>query len=762
MTEKKSKSKVGGTRIRAARKPSIISLIVLGFLSLGAAAWFIYQSLAGTTGAFNVFIYRDGAPNVASNLGVTIKNVGSTGSCANGFNSTGIWNGEWQGTINYASTINRIISGCNTGSNGNKVFQIVNANTTGNGGYIFTGAQVSYSGGAFQNMVPPYQFVVYDGSDSNKTRVIINYSSPPPPPPPPPPPAPQITQFNVSPSSLPYTGGRVGISVRTSNATSCNMGPAGTPISGSFPVNFDVTPSAPFTSTTTLTLSCSGSGGSVQASRTITVAPPPTVNFSGNQNIPYNSTTTLSWTASNVSSCYLGSSEGMLKSVDNKSGSWTSPNLTKGITYSLACLPSGGGTSVAKSLAITVGGQPPPPVPDGCGPGTKNNRCTNNPGTGGGTTTTGKTSTTVANTAPASGSQKPSAPGNLRAEETNGAVDLTWDASTDDNGIANYIIERSTDNKEWTTLSESSDTSYSDTDASFNTLYYYRVSAKDNDGNVSDYAVVEITTGEFEANAFKDSDSTIQSDDGVVVARIPAGALSEDAACEIVIDEESQGALGDREVLHGPYKLVCKKKDGSIFDKFDKPVTYEVSISDEAKKQNPALYGFADNQWTNSNIEYAKDAPNFTFESDTPAPFAVLSESSFPWLWIILLLLLIAALVGGFLWWRKRNSDDGSYVGSDYNPSTMYGDASAPTQSAASPGAMTIPSSPAPGSSQAPGQHQIDVTPTPVHNPALEHHSPLDRLNEMEGAETKQDIPGDLTAPGDTAAGGVQPKDPGK
>lgn len=774
MTEKKTKSKVGGTRIRQARKPSIIAIIVLGLLSLGAAAWLIYQSFAGTTGAFNVFIYRDGSANVASNLGVTIKNVGSGGSCSSGFNSTGTWNGEWQGTINYSGTINRIISGCNTGSNGNKVFQIVNANTTGNGGYIFTGAQVSYNGGAFQNMVSPYQFVVYDGSDANKTRVIINYNSPPPPPPPPTPSGcgpgtlndrcATIDGYSYTPATVPY-GGVATISWQSTNANRCNIGWGSTgsgwqQADGTYRVG-------PLTSMYNYVLTCEPSyGGSTPArNMSIPVSGAPTSSLSASStNIAYNATTTLTWNSTNAASCNLSGGPGAPGGV-GLSGSWTTPKLTSGANYSLSCSNSVPYAASPKTVGITVGGAPPPPLPDGCGAGTKNNKCGGSTGGGGGTTS--KPPTIVKNTAPtaAGDSTRPSAPGNLKAEENSGAVELTWDASTDDSGIAGYVIERSTDNKTWETLNDGvTDTTYTDSDANFSTLYYYRVSAKDNNGNVSDYAIAEITTGAFEANAFKDSDSTITSEDGVVVAKIPAGALSEDAACEIVIDEESQQALGDKKLLHGPYKLVCKKKDGSTFDKFDKPITYELTVSDEAKKQNPALYGFADNQWTNSNIEYIKDAPNFTFESDVPAPFAVLSESSFPWLWLILLLLLIAALVAGFVWWRKRNSDEGPYVGAGYNPSTMYGDASASTTTPASaPGEMTIPAAPpTPESSQAPGQHQIDVKPTPVHNPALEHHSPLDRLNEMEAADTKADIPGDLTAPGDTSAGGVQPKEPGK
>lgn len=758
MTNKKTKSKVGGTRIRRARKPSIIAIIVLALLSLGGAVWFIFQSNAATYGPINVEMYTPGGTPVQGG-GITVSSVDannnnmSTECQAYPTTTTGV-----PFVTNIYGTDGRmcLISNLNSTS---KRYRILSFNVPA--GWTLDSNQINITGSWFDwgtrtfdltqggfrvKMVaipPPTPSGCGAGTLNDKCATIDGYMFSPP-------------------GTIPY-GGTATISWQSTNANRCNLvwgsnGSGWQSADGTYRVG-------PLTSMYNYVLTCEPSfGGSAPARNiSIPVSAAPTANLTASStNIPYNGTTQLYWSSNNTSSCNL-SGPGAPGVIDTSKSPWTTPKLTSGANYVLICKNAADYAAPTKTVAITVGGKPPDPVPDGCGPGTKNNTC--KPGTGGGgggTTTTSKPPTTVANNAPTSGSQKPSAPGNLKAEETNGAVDLSWDASTDDKGIANYIIERSTDNKEWSTLSESSDTTYTDTDANFNTLYYYRVSAKDTDGNVSDYAVAEITTGAFEANAFKDSDSTITSEDGVVVAKIPAGALSEDAACEIVIDEESQQALGKKKLLHGPYKLVCKKKDGSTFDKFDKPITYELTISDESKRKNPALYGFADNQWTKSNVSYSKDAPNFTFESDVPAPFAVLSESSLNWLWILLIILLLGILVGAFLWWRRRNSDDGAYVGSGYNPSTMYGDASASTQPAANPGAMTIPSAPVSDDSHAPGQPQIEVKPSPVHNPALEHHSPLDRLNEMEEAETKQDIPGDLTAPGDTAAGGVQPKDPGK
>lgn len=759
--------------IRRAKRPSLFAIITLGLLSLGMAVFFLIKSFAGTSGAMEVYIYRDGGLFTASNLGVQIKNVGSTAGCAGGFNATGITSGEWWGIFSYQNQYVRAATLCNTGSGGNKLYQVINANTDNHSGYVFQGARVAYNNHTYNPLAHPYQFFVNEGET---TRLILDYSSPAPPPPPPPPPTPSgcgsgtlndrcaSVSFSVAPNSVPY-GGQVTLSWTSSWTTGCEIRP--TNISVGSAGSRVVSPYQDGRNEWGITCFPNSGGGNATALASTTQSPKPTINsFSGNQNISHNTTTTLSWTSSNTTGCTITGGPGTPVNV-GASTSWTSPKLTAGTNYSIQCQNSVAYKSTSRSLGITVGGAPPPELPDGCGPGTKNNRCQGGGG-GGGTGTYGKPQTTAARpnaAAPQGDSQRPSTPANLVAFEDNGSVKLTWDASTDDSGIAGYIIERSTDNTEWETLSEISDTTYTDSDANFNTLYYYRVSAKDTNNNLSDFAVVEITTGEFQANAFKDADSTITSEDGVVNILIPTGALTEDAACEVIIDDESANALGKKKLLHGPYLLVCKNKSGSIIEKFEKPVVVELSISEDAKKKSPALFGFADGKWNDSKIKYSKDAPNFSFETDTPAPFAVLSASSFNWLWLLLLLLL-GLLIGGFIWWRRRNSDGSTtYIGSDYNPSTMDnpGSSSAVTPANSDPSALNIPgiTSP-PASSQPPGEHQIEVAPTPVTNPALEHHSPLDRLNEMESAETGGGgaIPDDLSAPGDTAAGGVEPKPP--
>jgi hypothetical protein len=77
--------------------------------------------------------------------------------------------------------------------------------------------------------------------------------------------------------------------------------------------------------------------------------------------------------------------------------------------------------------------------------------------------------------------EAPSAPTNLLASGvTTSQINLSWHASTDNEGVAGYQIWRGA-----TTISSVTGTSYSDTDLASNTTYTYTIRAFDNSGNVS-------------------------------------------------------------------------------------------------------------------------------------------------------------------------------------------------------------------------------------------------------------------------------------
>ncbi len=89
----------------------------------------------------------------------------------------------------------------------------------------------------------------------------------------------------------------------------------------------------------------------------------------------------------------------------------------------------------------------------------------------------------------------PNAPSNLAATNTTGGVMLTWtDNSTNE---INWTIQRSLDNANWTTIASMPSTTgpgkdstvlYTDTNATVNTTYYYRVLATNIVGDTTMYA----------------------------------------------------------------------------------------------------------------------------------------------------------------------------------------------------------------------------------------------------------------------------------
>ncbi len=93
----------------------------------------------------------------------------------------------------------------------------------------------------------------------------------------------------------------------------------------------------------------------------------------------------------------------------------------------------------------------------------------------------------------------PSIPGNLTATPVGSSqVNLTWNASTDNLGIANYRVERCTGTgcTDFAEIGTPTGTSLNDTGRASSTTYRYRVRAADPSGNLSDYStIVSATTG---------------------------------------------------------------------------------------------------------------------------------------------------------------------------------------------------------------------------------------------------------------------------
>jgi chitodextrinase len=94
-------------------------------------------------------------------------------------------------------------------------------------------------------------------------------------------------------------------------------------------------------------------------------------------------------------------------------------------------------------------------------------------------------------------SQAPSIPSNLTATATSTQITLSWSASTDNVGVVQYQIERSTSaTTGFTSLNAVSVNFYTNTGLNTSTKYYYRIRAVDAAGNLSAYSsIVNATTG---------------------------------------------------------------------------------------------------------------------------------------------------------------------------------------------------------------------------------------------------------------------------
>ena len=120
--------------------------------------------------------------------------------------------------------------------------------------------------------------------------------------------------------------------------------------------------------TTTYGLSCSGTGGSAQASTKITVAavstpaptPAPTVTLSASPaTITTGSSSTLTWTSKNADSCTAGNGWSGAKSDSGNSA--VSPTATT--TYTLSCSGAGGTAQASAKVTVNAVATAPPTQP---------------------------------------------------------------------------------------------------------------------------------------------------------------------------------------------------------------------------------------------------------------------------------------------------------------------------------------------------------------------------------------------------------------
>ena len=157
-------------------------------------------------------------------------------------------------------------------------------------------------------------------------------------------PAPTVT-IGANPTSI-ASGASSLLTWSSTNATSCT---ASGGWSGAKALSGTQTTGA-LSSSTTYTLSCTGVGGTLAQSATVTVVPAPTVTISANPtSVASGSSSMLTWSSTNATSC---TASGGWSGAKATSGTQTTGALTTSTTYTLSCTGSGG--TLAQSATVTV------------------------------------------------------------------------------------------------------------------------------------------------------------------------------------------------------------------------------------------------------------------------------------------------------------------------------------------------------------------------------------------------------------------------
>ncbi|HEX9661690.1 MAG TPA: hypothetical protein VGB27_05340, partial [Candidatus Binatia bacterium] len=168
-----------------------------------------------------------------------------------------------------------------------------------------------------------------------------------------PPPAPTLT-FTANPTSV-ASGFASTLTWSSANATSCTASGAW---SGAKALSGSQSTGA-LTSDSTFILNCSGSGGSISGSVSVTIAvapSAPTLTFTANPtSVASGFASTLTWSTTNATSCIAIGGWSGSKPI---SGSESTGALTAGTTFSLGCSGSGGMVSQSVTVAVTPASTP--------------------------------------------------------------------------------------------------------------------------------------------------------------------------------------------------------------------------------------------------------------------------------------------------------------------------------------------------------------------------------------------------------------------
>lgn len=267
---------------------------------------------------------------------------------------------------------------------------------------------------------------------------------------------------------------------------------------------------------------------------------------------------------------------------------------------------------------------PPAPAPPPPTPSTRSSQPTSSPSIQGGGGTSSRvnqstgTPSAVIETAPVP-DEPPGAPKNFRATPSGvgSAVELNWD---NDVKAVSYKLERSTDNTTWKTLDgEIADDSYVDSAANFDTIFYYRLTAVDDQDRSSEPTVAQAHTNKFQSNAGAGKDLVLKSPDGALKVVIPVKALTAPASCSFA----SQPTLplygiAKYEEVYGPYQLICQQENNTVVNSFSTPLSATLTVSNSVSKKY-TKYSFAgfdasDRTWRSFSVAATATPPVITFK----------------------------------------------------------------------------------------------------------------------------------------------------
>lgn len=394
---------------------------------------------------------------------------------------------------------------------------------------------------------------------------------------------------------------------------------------------------------------------------------------------------TLAWATSKADNCNASGSWSGSKNKAGGSENRTADTATTGQRiYTMTCTNSTGG-SISSSVRVIVNA-PPVQQPNtgggtgggsgGSNGGSSGSGGASSGGSGGGSATTRPTAprtvARTANPAPAPAATAapdttpPTAPSVISAAYEDSVMEISWSEGTDNTGIKNYSLERSSDGTNWDVLTGegTAETNFSDTTVAFNVTYQYRLQAFDFAGNASGYATTSGQAGIFEPNAKPDQEFSATSEDGLISITVPAGALTQDAMCDLRTSSFLPPTLDGYEPVGSTYELLCKTVDGSKVTSFAQPVLLKLDKRHESAKKYKQLqmHGLAqENDW--KSLEPGEEADTFVLgDANNIAVLGQIKKTPI-WQTLLKILLVLLLLIGGgivglrkFYAYKYRNS----------------------------------------------------------------------------------------------------------